>query len=423
MLKKTSPIPPIAGCLVIQLCVGILYIWSVLRGEFAASFALPPESALPTMVASYNLFAFVLGNLAGGLLNDRKGAKVTAITGVVMFSLGVGLTALLTKATAGLIVLTYCVVGGLGSGIAYGACISCVQKWLPHRRGFASGLAVSAFGLSTVVFAPVARALMTAFTDGAGVVSFGGVFGVLAGVFFAFGIASCALVKAPPKEYLDALPRPANTRVVSSARDLTLSEAMKTVPFWCIFLYIFFINGTWNLTSPLIAELGEDARGLTQAQAVFAVSFAAVPNCAGRLIMAAMSDRIGRVAASIILCGITFAGAVFMTFAAGVPYIVTVAVIAFGYGGPSAINAAVTTDLFGVKNSGANYGIVMTGLGVSSVVFNLISQKLLRGDAARSFIMGAGTAILAAATMLVINVYLKRLSRRGGAAPADRTRP
>ncbi|MDR1065088.1 MAG: hypothetical protein LBL25_01805, partial [Oscillospiraceae bacterium] len=61
-MKKHSPIPPIVGCLVIQLCVGILYIWSVLRGEFAASFMLPASSTLPAMVASYNLFAFVIGN-------------------------------------------------------------------------------------------------------------------------------------------------------------------------------------------------------------------------------------------------------------------------------------------------------------------------------------------------------------------------
>jgi OFA family oxalate/formate antiporter-like MFS transporter len=381
----------------------------VLRGEFAASFELPEGSTLPAMVASYNLFAFVLGNFVGGFLNDKKGAKITAVTGVVMFSLGVGLTALLTEATAGFIILTYCVIGGLGSGIAYGACISCVQKWLPHRRGFASGLAVSAFGLSTVVFAPVARALMTAFTSG-GTVRFGGVFGTLASVFFAFGAVSCVFVKAPPREYLDALPKTGSARIASAKRDHSLAEAAKTVPFWCIFLYIFFINGTWNLTSPLIAQLGQDARGLTQTQAVFAVSFAAIPNCAGRLIMAAVSDRIGRVASSLILCGITFVGAIFMTFAMGVPYIVTVAAIAFGYGGPSAINAAVTTDIFGAKNSGTNYGVVMMGLGVSSIAFNFISQKLLHGDAARSFIMGAGTAVLAAAAMLVINVYLKRLA-------------
>jgi OFA family oxalate/formate antiporter-like MFS transporter len=415
-MKKTSPLPSIVGCLVIQLCVGILYLWSAFRNEIIASFDWTAESA--TMVASYMLFSFVVGNFIGGFINDKKGPKFTAVIGVIMFAAGVGATGLLTSSTISLIYLTYCVCGGLGSGIAYGACISCVQKWLPHRRGLASGLAVSAFGLSTVVFTPVAQALMNSFKSGE-LVNFRPVFLILAGVFFAFGIAACFFVKLPDKAYLDSLPRlPANAKVVSSKRDFTLAQAARTVPFWCIFLYIFFINGTWNLTSPIIKPLAMGSgdfegigRGLTESLAVFAVSFTGIPNAAGRLLMAAVSDRIGRVAASLILCGVTLAGAIFMTFIAGVPYIVTVAVIAFAYGGPSAINAAISTDFFGPKNSGTNYGVVMMGLGVSSVFFNLVSQRILHGDPVPTFIMGGVTAVLAAACMLVINRYLAKIKR------------
>jgi OFA family oxalate/formate antiporter-like MFS transporter len=397
--------------------VGILYLWSVFRRDFPAVYALPPDSTIPGMITSYMLFAFVVGNFIGGFINDKKGPQFTAIIGVILFAAGVGSTGLLTKDSVGLIVLTYCVTGGLGSGIAYGACISCVQKWLPHRRGLASGLAVSAFGFSTVVFAPVANWLIGAFTKvdaatGAATANFSPVFFILAGVFFVFGIAACFFVRLPDAGYLASLPKPAaNTKVVSSARDYTLAQAAKTVPFWCIFLYIFFINGTWNLTSPLIATLGEQERGLTNALAVFAVSFTGVTNSAGRLIMAAVSDRIGRVAASVVLCGVTLVGAVLMTFIAGIPYIITVAVIAFAYGGPSAINAAVSTDFFGPKNSGTNYGVVMMGLGVSSVFFNMISNTILKKNPVPTFIMGGVTAVLAALCMLVISRYLARVKR------------
>ena len=50
----------------------------------------------------------------------------------------------------------------MGSGFAYGSVLSCMQKWFPHKRGFASGLGASAFGLSTVVFSPVASTLLDA---------------------------------------------------------------------------------------------------------------------------------------------------------------------------------------------------------------------------------------------------------------------
>ena len=84
------------------------------------------------------LFAFVAGNLIGGFIND-KGTEINGGTGRGHVSLGISLTSLLSAKTIGLINLTYSVLGGLGSGFAYGACVSCVQKWLPHRRGWLPG--------------------------------------------------------------------------------------------------------------------------------------------------------------------------------------------------------------------------------------------------------------------------------------------
>lgn len=413
-MKKSRPyLVPVIGCLLVQLCVGILYLWSVFRNPIRATFNF--SAAQATMVSSYMLFAFVFGNLIGGFLNDRKGPKFAAVLGVILFAAGVGATGLLTEKTISLIYLTYCVIGGLGSGFAYGACISCIQKWMPHRRGFASGLAVSAFGLSTVVFTPVSNALMNAFKTGDAVldgsvstitVNFQAVFFILAAVFFVIGIVSCIFIRLPDAAYLKGLKLPAKTAAAVQTRDYTLGEAIRTVPFWCMFFFIFFINGTWNLTSPIIKTLGE-ARGLTAVQAVFAVSFTGIPNAAGRLIMATLSDRIGRVPSMLILCGMTLAGAVCMTFITGIPYIIVVAVIAFAYGGPSAINAAMTTDFFGSRYSGTNYGVAMLALGFSSIFFNAISANILKSDPVPTFIMGAVTAVISALLMVLITRYQK----------------
>jgi OFA family oxalate/formate antiporter-like MFS transporter len=403
-MKKSSPAIPVIGCLVIQICVGILYLWSVFKTPIVQSFAWSPEAA--SMVSSYMLFAFVTGNLIGGFINDKKGPKLTAVLGVVMFSLGIALTGLLTKETIGWMNFTYCVLGGLGSGFAYGACISCVQKWLPHRRGLASGLAVSAFAFSTVIFAPVSRWLMGIFTDAAtGLVNFKPVFLILGGGFFVFGIICCLLVRLPDAEYLSRLPAVKSGKV-HTGRDYTLPQAIKTLPFWCIFFSILFINGTWTLTVPLIKDLGME-RGLSEASAIFAVSFTGVANARGRLVMAALSDKIGRTTTIIVLSLITFVGAVLMIFAGGWPYIAVVAIIAFGYGGPASVNAAITTDFFGPKNSGTNYGVVMLALGFSSVIFNAISSSFLKGNVTATYIMAAITAVVPIFMMLVINRLLK----------------
>ena len=407
MKKKTSPVPTIAGCLVIQLCVGIIYLWSVFRGDVAFSFEWA-DSAV-RMVSSYMLLSFVFGNLVGGYINDKRGPRFTAVLGVLMFAAGVGSTGLLNKTNIGLMYFTYCLLGGLGSGIAYGACVSGVQKWLPHRRGLASGLAVCAFGLSTVVFSPVSKWLIRHFKDSVtGIVDFAPVFFILAGVFCVLGLIACLVVKLPDNDYLDSLPKAAGGKNISAKKDYTLGEAMKTVPFWCIFFFIFFINGTWNLSVPLIQGLGME-RGLSESAAVLTVSLTGIANAAGRLSMATLSDKIGREAANISLSVLTIIGAVLVTFIGGYAYTVVILLIAFGYGGPAAINPAISTDFFGSKYSGTNYGILMLALGFSSVFFNMISNTILKGAVAPTFIMGAATAVIAIVFMVVIKRYSNKI--------------
>jgi OFA family oxalate/formate antiporter-like MFS transporter len=406
--RHNNPLPAIIAALVVQLCVGILYLWSVFKTPIVTAFNWNASAA--GMVSSYMIFAFVFGNLIGGFLNDKKGPKVTCFAGIILFSLGVGLTSLLTEKTISLIYVTYAIMGGLGSGFAYGACISCIQKWLPHRRGLASGLACGAFGLSTVVFTPLSNALMNAFsTDG--VVNFTPVFLILAALFAVVGLIACCFVNLPSEEYIQSLNLPA--KAVSGGENYTLGQAMKKPAFWALFFSIFFINGTWNLCVPLIKDLGIQ-RGLVEATAIFCVSFTGITNAAGRLIMATLSDKIGRFNTMYVLSGITLVGALLMTFIGGYGYFATIALIAFAYGGPSAVNAALCTDLFGPKNSGTNYGVAMLALGFSSIFFNWVSSSILHAtveNVTSTFIMGAVTAVIPVFLMLYIKSYLAKRSK------------
>ncbi len=409
--KQKNPWISIVACLVVQLCVGILYLWSAFRSNIVAAYGWTPSAA--TMVSSYMIFAFVFGNLIGGVINDKKGPKLTCILGVALFSVGVILTAFVK--TAGLFYLTYAVMAGLGSGFAYGACISCIQKWLPHKRGLASGLACSAFGLSTVVFTPVSNALMKAWMNADGIVNFVPVFLTLGIVFAVAGFIACLFISLPDEEYIKSLNLPA--KAVSGNVNFTLGQAIRTPAFWALFFSIFFINGTWNLCVPLIKDLGV-VRGLTESMAIACVSFTGITNAAGRLIMASLSDKIGRTNTMYVLCGLTLLGAILMTFIGGMGYFATIAIIAFAYGGPSALNAALSTDLFGPKNSGTNYGVAMLALGFSSIFFNWVSATFLHASVDvntmtatginSTFIMGAVTAVVPVFLMLYINSYLKK---------------
>ena len=411
MKSQKNPWVSIVACLVVQLCVGILYLWSAFKNNIIAAYDWDTTSA--NLVSSFMLFAFVFGNLIGGFINDRKGPKLTCLLGVGLFSLGVILTSFVRSVV--LFDLTYAVMAGLGSGFAYGACISCIQKWLPHKRGLASGLACSAFGLSTVIFTPVSKALMSANMDAAGIVNFAPVFLTLGIVFAAAGFMACVFISLPDEAYLKGLNLPA--KAVAGNVNFTLGQAIRQPAFWALFFSIFFINGTWNLCVPLIVPLGQ-VRGLTESMAIACLSFTGITNAAGRLIMASLSDKIGRTNAMYVLCGLTMLGAILLTFIGGMGYFAAIAIVAFAYGGPSALNAALSTDLFGPKNSGTNYGVAMLALGFSSIFFNLISGKVLHAvvDVASgtatgigaTFVMGAITAVIPVFLMLYINSYLKK---------------
>lgn len=380
----------VAGCLLVQLCVGIIYLWSVLKSPFAAAFSMAESAA--AMVSSYMLTGFVAGALAGGLLVDKRGPRFGCTLGVVLFSMGVGSSAFLTASSAKLIYITYAALGGFGSGIAYSACISCIQKWMPGRRGLASGLAVSAFGLSTVVFAPVFRGLMTLCTGENGLVNFTALFLILGGAFLVLGLGGCSMIRSAPEK---------NGRVFEEG-SMTLRQAVRSTPFWCILLTVFFINGAWNLATPLFYDLGL-ARGLSPAVSTLAISLSGVFSAGGRLGMAAVSDRLGRRPSICILSLMTVMASMALMTARDAGYVAAVALLAFAYGGPSSVNAAMTTDYFGTKHSGSIYGVILLALGGSSLFFNTVSARLLHGDIPATFCMAA----LSAAVPLVLMATLK----------------
>lgn len=387
------------GCLLVQLCVGILYLWSVFKQSAISHFGW--DGGAVNLVASFMLFAFCLGSLVGGILQDRIGPKPVCIAGVALFGGGILASSFLsTDAPILLFYLTYCLIAGMGTGFAYGAVLSCMQKWFPHKRGFATGLAASAFGLSTVVFSPVINALL-------GFMSLPDTLRTLSIIFLVVGLGACTQISLPDEEYLKSLNLP--TAVAGGVRSMALNEAARTLPFWLLFLGAFLYNGTWNMLTPLIKGLGVE-RGLSESAAVLCVSLTGITNAAGRLLMSSLSDKLGRITTLTILCATTLASAMLLIFADGGMYLAVVLITAFAFGGQAAISPATSTDFFGPKYSATNYGVIMLSLGLSSVLFNAVSNALYTatGTYTITFLMGAVTALGACAAFL----YIDRLSKR-----------
>ncbi len=397
--SRSKLLRAVTGCLVVQLCVGILYLWSVFKQASMSHFGW--ENGAVNLVASYMLLAFCLGSLVGGILQDRIGPKPVCVAGVVLFGGGIFAASLLPpSAPIILFYLTYCLISGMGTGFAYGSVLSCIQKWFPHKRGFATGLGASAFGLSTVVFSPVINTLL-------GSMTLPMTLRTLSIIFLSVGLLACTQISLPDKAYLDSLNLPA--AAVSGVESKTLSQAIRMLPFWLLFAGAFLYNGTWNMLTPLIKGLGIE-RGLSETAAIMCVSLTGITNAAGRLLMSSLSDKLGRVTTLTILCAMTLASALLLIFVGGPLYLVVVLITAFAFGAQAAISPATSTDFFGPKYSATNYGVIMLSLGLSSVTFNAISNALYTasGTYTSTFLMAAVTALLAAVAFLLIDRMNKK---------------
>jgi OFA family oxalate/formate antiporter-like MFS transporter len=166
---------------------------------------------------------------------------------------------------------------------------------------------------------------------------------------------------------------------------------------------MFFLLPAYFILNPLFISLGVE-RGLTENMASFGVMLTGIASASGRLLTSWFSDYAGRKTGIITIALITFAATLGMIYARDIMFLICIAAIAFCFGGSASVFAATTADLFGTKHMGLNYGCVMTGFGVSALVFPILSNALATtGVYTYSFIVAAAACVMT----LVLAALLK----------------
>ncbi|MFW6260800.1 MAG: MFS transporter, partial [Spirochaetota bacterium] len=121
---------------VVNMCLGTVYSWSVFRAPLEASLSLTTaQSGLPYSVF---LAVFAFSMPVAGLLMARIGTRVTLLIGGVLVGAGWISGGLISSFVP--LVVSYGVVGGAGVGFAYGVPLAVAGSWFPARRGLAMGV-------------------------------------------------------------------------------------------------------------------------------------------------------------------------------------------------------------------------------------------------------------------------------------------
>ena len=387
--------------MIIQFCAGIIYMWSVFRGPVSAHLNWDAGSA--SLTSSIMLAMFVLGIILGGYAQDKIGPKKVTLAGSIMIGSGMACTGLITGNTPWLVYITYGVIGGLGVGTVYMSTIAAVQKWFPDKRGFASGMIVSAFGFSLVVFAPLAKSMLS----GMGVPNTFIIFGISFFVVCGF----CALfIQNPPEGYMPDGYKPAQT--ANTKRQYSPKEIIKTKQFYLLAGGLLFTLPAYFILNPVFLSLGAD-RGLTEELALIGVSMTGISSAAGRLIVSWASDKTGRKPAMVAIAVIILCASLTMIVGQGILFLTCIVLISFGFGGAASVYSAMTAESFGTKYGGMNFGLVMIGFGISALVSQNISKELTAGgNYTSSFVLAAVTCAVAIVLVLLMKNPGKSIAKK-----------
>jgi len=381
----------IAG-MVIQFCAGIIYMWSVFRKPVATY--LNWDAGAASLTSSIMLSMFVFGIILGGWAQDTLGPKKVTLTGSIMIGIGMVCTSFVTGSTPWLVYVTYGIIAGLGVGAVYMSTIATVQKWFPDRRGFASGMILCAFGLSLVVFAPLANAML-------GSIGVPKTFLIFGASFLAVCVVCSLLINNPLAGYMPEGYVPANA--ANTKRQYSPKEIIKTKQYYLLLCGLLFTLPAYFILNPVFLSLGT-VRGLSNELAILGVALTGISSAAGRLTVSWTSDKIGRKTAMICVAVIILCAALIMVIGEGVLFLICIMLISFGFGGAASVYSAMTADSFGTKFGGMNFGLVMLGFGVSALAFPIISKKLTaNGSYTSSFVLAAATCVIAIILVLLMD--------------------
>jgi MFS transporter, OFA family, oxalate/formate antiporter len=347
-----------------QLALGAVYAWSVFRVPLARQFGW----SISEVTLTFTISIFVLGISAffGGLWLNREGPRVVALTGGVLYGLGVFLASFSAHKLWWLY-LSYGLIGGVGLGLGYIVPVAVLVKWFPDRRGLITGIAVGGFGAGALITAPVATELI----QSVGVLS---TFAYLGIAYLVVTVVAALFMQNPPEGWRPEGWTPTHSEVSQRAgRDYTLVEALKTWQWYALWLLLFLNTFAGISVISQEAPIFEELVGVSAVVAASMVGVASIGNAVGRVFWAWVSDLITRRATLFVMFVLQV---LLFWFLPNVTMISLMTIVTFivlmCYGGGFGTMPAFAADYFGSKNVGPIYGLMLTAWGTASAVGPLL---------------------------------------------------
>ncbi|MGR0480803.1 MAG: L-lactate MFS transporter [Candidatus Electronema sp. V4] len=405
----------------VNLCLGILYAWSMWSAALTHGKAGEPMSGLNegwrylsnTQAAtpfSICMIMFALLMIPGGRIQDKISPRFGATLGGLLLAAGCIVAGLMQSYTG--LIIGFGILGGMGMGIGYAAPTPAALKWFgPHRRGLIAGLVVGGYGGAALYISPLAEYLIGSYGISK---SF-----IFLGIFFATVVVIAGQLLKTPNEiypdgsYVPPAPKCARTAKVAGAATKHDWRAREMLRTWQFYALAFMFILTTQSGMLIIANAAGLLKTAGSQIAFFAdnawliVAYGGLVNALGRVGTGFYSDKIGRANTYTMNCMVSAVCLLLVPYAMKTQNILLLFIVIgnayWQYGGGLALMPLFTGDFYGSKNLGANYGLVFIGWGLGFFMAKLGGMiKDLTGSLDYAFYISAGLLVVGAMLAQVV---------------------
>jgi MFS transporter, OFA family, oxalate/formate antiporter len=369
----------VAGAVMIQLCLGAVYAWSVFTPVLTAA----GWSKLDTQIVfAVGLATFALVMVFAGRQLKAWGPRPLAVAGGLILGAGYLLAGLTGGTSFWGVLIGVGVIGGAGIGLGYVVPIAVGMNWFPDHKGLITGLAVAGFGFGAMAWVKLAG-------EWGGLIASVGLaqtFMIYGAIFATLVVVGSLWMRMPPTGWRPPGWQPPPQKAGAGGEEFSAGDMLHTPQFYLIFLTFAVSAGAGLMSIGLMKLYPMEALqaagySLAEASAIAGTAMAvffSLANGVGRIVWGILSDKLGRKQAVVLMAGSQ--GLILLAFAsmAGHEYLLYLGatLIGFNFGGNFALFPALTADEFGNRSVGQNYPYVFLSYGVGGIVFPLLGGML-----------------------------------------------
>ena len=368
------------GTVITQFALGSVYTWSLFNGQLSQKL----DASISQVAFSFGLLSLglAIASSLAGKLQERFGVRRVTIGAGVLMASGFWLTAhadnlMMLYLSAGLLV-------GLADGAGYLMTLSNCVKWFPERKGMISACAIGAYGLGSLGFKFICGALLSRFG--------------LEQTFIIWGLLAMSMIVAGALLMRDAPLQSGASTSQQQSRDYTLAQSVRLPQYWMLALMFLTACMSGLYVIGVAKDIGEGLVHLSTQTAANAVTVIAIANLSGRLVLGVLSDKMMRIRVISLAQVVSLAGmsVLLFTHMNETTFFLSLACIAFSFGGTITVFPSLVSDFFGLNNLTKNYGLLYLGFGIGSVMGSLVASLFGGFTVTFSLIM----------TLLVISLLL-----------------